>query len=141
MHFETALNCAWLLLGTAAIAGTVRAARHGTAGNKRFSACLQLIGIIAVVLALFPYISASDDVLRIASSVPQSSESGSRDTAKDTLRLYETVDSAIVSHGCSFAVTLAFVCVVAAFTVHVQTRTVPLALGRSPPFSSFLSVY
>lgn len=74
--------------------------------------------------------------MRIASSLPQSSESGSRSTTNDTVRLYEVIDSAIVSPGYNFSLTLLFVCVVASLTVQVRTRIVPLAAGRSPPVPS-----
>jgi hypothetical protein len=140
VYFETALNCVWLLLGATAIAGTVRAARRRGSESRRFSASLQLIGISAVVLALFPYISASDDVLRIASAAPQKSETGSRPSNGDTVRLYEVIDSAIVTSGCSFAVTLVFVCLVVSFTAEPRSRAVPFASGRSPPLPSSVSL-
>lgn len=135
MHFEVALNCAWLLLGAVALASTIGVVRRGRAQAETFSAWLPLVGVAAVVLALFPYISATDDLLRIANAVPQSkqSDSGQRAPAADLLRLYETADAPLVCQACRLTVTFFFVWLVSVPVKAPVLRSAPSQSGRSPP--------
>ncbi len=137
MHFDAALNCAWLLLGTVALASTIGAARFRSKTGL-FPAWLQVVGVASVVLALFPYISATDDVLRIANAVPQSKQSpaGPRAPGSDLVRLYETADAPLVSQPCVLTVTFVFLCLVTVVRTIAIRRSVPLQSGRSPPVVS-----
>ena len=137
MHFDTALNCAWLLLAMAALASTVGAARFRSKGGS-FPAWLQLVGVASVVLALFPYISATDDVLRIANALPESkqSQSGPRTPGADLVRLYEAADAPLVSQICTLTITFVFFCLVTLPVKLALRRSIPLQSGRSPPVVS-----
>lgn len=96
---------------------------------------MQLVGVASVVLALFPYISATDDVLRIANAIPQDkqSESGQRVPGSDLVRLYEAADAPLISQICTLTVTFAFFWLVVIPTRSATRRSVPLKSGRSPP--------
>jgi hypothetical protein len=135
VHFETALNCAWLLLAAIALVSTIGVVRRGRSRAETFSAWLQLVGVASVVLALFPYISATDDLLRIANAVPQSkqSEPGQRAPAADLLRLYETADAPLVCQACRLTVTFFTVWLIVVPVKAAVTRSMPLQSGRSPP--------
>ena len=61
---DTALNLLWLALGVFALASTLRSRRH-RAGFAHVPVWLHVCGVALIIAALFPYISATDDVLRI----------------------------------------------------------------------------
>ena len=96
---------------------------------------LHLIGVAAIVVALFPYISATDDVLRIERfGTQQTHETGSKHKASDDLlRLYETLDSPLLCGCCRVALTLIFLSLLAAPVQRMIRRSIPLEAGRSPP--------
>ena len=131
MHFDTALNLVWFLLGAMALATTLGLSRRASFNHKWF----HLIGVAAIVVALFPYISATDDVLRIERfEAQQTHENGSKHkTSDDLLRLYETLDSPLLCGSCRIALTLIFVSLVAAPVQNLIGRSIPLEAGRSPP--------
>ncbi len=97
---------------------------------------LQLVGVASIVVALFPYISASDDLVRIANARPQTQQQGSapHSPASDLLRLYEVTDAPLVVHVCSLAITFVFVCLVVIAEKSVLGRSAPKPSGRGPPF-------
>ena len=131
MHFDTALNVAWLLFGAMALVTTLAVSRRASFSSKR----LHLIGVAAIVVALFPYISATDDVLRIEHfNAQQTHENdGKRTTGDDLLRLYETLDSPLLCGFCRIALTLIFLSLLAPPIHNLIRRSVPLQAGRSPP--------
>jgi hypothetical protein len=131
VHFDTALNLVWLLLGAIALATTLGLSRRASFNSKWF----HFIGVAAIVVALFPYISATDDVLRIERfGTPQTHESGCKHKASDDLlRLYETLDSPLLCGSCRVALTLIFFSLLAAPVQSLIGRSIPLEAGRSPP--------
>ena len=131
MHLDTALNLAWFLLGASALAATLGLSRRASFSSKR----LHLVGVTAIVVALFPYISATDDVLRIEHFNAQQTHSngGKQKANDDLLRLYETLDSPLICGACRITFTLIFFSLLAIPTQHLIRRSIPLEAGRSPP--------
>ena len=135
MHFDTALNSLWFALGILACAGAIRATR-------RYSE-FRLAGIVLVAAALlFPYISATDDVVRIEHLRGQSSHSSSsqRGPTDDLVRLYQTMDTPLVCAVLRVSLTLFFVLLITTSVVRRIDRSAPFESGRSPPQFRFASV-
>ena len=88
MYFETSLNLVWLLLGLLALAGTIRSALKNVAVPRRAPAWLHVVGVALIVAALFPYISATDDILRIENlNAHHRQHSGKQTRVDDLMRL------------------------------------------------------
>lgn len=128
MHFDTALNLIWIALGILACAGAIRA-------TQRYGGCRIAGTALVVAVLLFPYISATDDVLRIEHLRGQSSHSSSsqRGPNDDLIRLYQTMDTPLVSAVLSVSLTLFFVLLVCTSVVRRIDRNAPFESGRSPP--------
>jgi branched-subunit amino acid ABC-type transport system permease component len=135
VSFETALNCIWLALGATALASTTRTAYRHSRQKKSASASLHVIGVALIVAALFPYISATDDVLRIEqlNSHHSRTDSSHRGPHDNLIRLYQTMDTPLVSDVKHVVLTLFFVSLVAAVISRRITRSAPFESGRSPP--------
>ena len=128
MHFDAALNLAWFALGVLACAGAIRAAR-------RYDG-FRIGGTILVVAALlFPYISATDDVVRIEHLRGETSHSSSshRTPNDDLIRLYQTMDTPLVAAVLKVLVSLFFVHLVVTSSARRIDRSAPFESGRSPP--------
>jgi hypothetical protein len=128
VHFDTALNSIWFAMGALACAGASRATRR--------SSGFRVAGIVLVVAALlFPYISATDDVVRIEGLRGQSSHSSSsqRGPTDDLIRLYQTMDTPLVCAVVRLSLTLFFVLLIATSVVRRIDRSAPFESGRSPP--------
>ena len=89
------------------------------------------------MVALFPYISASDDVIRVANAQSQTEHQGSspHSPVTDLLRLYEVSDAPIVSPACTLAITFVFFCLIVTAEKIVAGRSTPKPSGRGPPSS------
>lgn len=134
MQFDTALNLAWLLLGAGALATTLVVSRRVSSKNNKFSGWLHLIGVAAIVVALFPYISATDDVLRIEHLNAQlAHENDGKHSTDNLLRLYETLDCPLFCNSHQIALTLIFVLLLTAPAQRLVRRAVTREAGRSPP--------
>ena len=135
MHFDTALNLAWLLFGAIALAITLGLSRRVSSGKGVLSGWLHLIGMAAIIVALFPYISATDDILRIEHfNTQQEHQRGDKHSSSDDLlRLYETLDSPLLGNFCRIILTLIFVSFLAVPVHKLVRRSIPLEAGRSPP--------
>lgn len=94
-----------------------------------------MVVVAAVVVALFPYISATDDVLRIKHySTQHTNSNGSKHKAgDDLLRLYETLDSPLAYGTCRIVFTVVFFSLLTASIWRFSQRSIPLEAGRSPP--------
>jgi hypothetical protein len=128
VHFDTALNSIWFAMGLLACAGAIRATRR--------SSGFRVAGIVLVVAALlFPYISATDDVVRIERLRGQTSHSSSsqRGPTDDLIRLYQTMDTPLVCAVVRLSLTLFFVLLIATSVVRRIDRSAPFESGRSPP--------
>lgn len=138
MRFDTALNVVWVLLGVIALAGTIRANIRQRRTIKS-SAWLHIVGVALIVAALFPYISATDDLVRgedLNARQHQNHSSPSKKNPNDNLiRLYETLDSPLACATCSLTVTFFSVWLTVAPVVARDRRVAPACAGRSPPFA------
>jgi hypothetical protein len=135
VHFDTALNSIWFAMGALACAGAIRATRR--------SSGFRVAGIVLIVAALlFPYISATDDVVRIEGLRGQTSHSSSsqRGPNDDLIRLYQTMDTPLVCAVVTLSLTLFFVLLIATAVVLRIDRTAPFESGRSPPRLLFASI-
>lgn len=138
MQFETALNLAWLLFGALALACTTHATFRRKDGERRAPAWLHIVGVGLIVAALFPYISATDDIVRTEhfSSQHEPHHAGKQNKTDDLVRLYETMDTPWVCPVVEVALTFFFVSLVfAPMARHIQ-RIAPFEAGRSPPLAA-----
>lgn len=135
MYFETALNVVWLLLGLFALASTARIALRPKTELKRAPAWLHIVGVGLIVAALFPYISATDDVVRIEhfSARHDRGHPGKRSHNDDLLRLYQTIDTPLVCRISEVPIHLFYVSLTSTLVLHAMDRIAPLEAGRSPP--------
>ena len=136
MQFDTALNLLWLSLGLVALASTARSALHRKTGSKGAAAWLHIVGVGLIVAALFPYISATDDVLRTEhfNSQHDGSHPGKQSRMDNLIRLYEAMDTPLLYGTCEVALTFFFISLIFTPTILAANRIVPLQAGRSPPF-------
>jgi len=128
VHFDAALNLVWFALGVLACVGAIRAMR-------RYDG-FRIAGTILVVAALlFPYISATDDVVRIEHLRGETSHSSSshRTPNDDLIRLYQTMDTPLVAAVLKVLVSLFFVLLVVTSSARRIDRSAPFESGRSPP--------
>jgi hypothetical protein len=135
VHFDTTLNLVWLLLGLWALASTARASYRRAQGSA--PKWLHVVGVGLIVAALFPYISATDDILRIEQYTAQHDQqhnSGKRSHSDDLIRLYETMDSPLVCRTSEIVLTLSFAWLVFTPVLKRIDRSTPFITGRSPPF-------
>lgn len=137
MHFETALNVIWLLLGLLALACTAHAVFRRTPDERRAPAWLHIVGVGLIVAALFPYISATDDVLRIEHFSSQSDphHAGKQTKTDDLIRLYEVMDTPLACPVSRVVLTFFFISLVFVPLVRLLDRIAPLQAGRSPPLA------
>jgi hypothetical protein len=140
VHFDSALNLVWLLFGLLALASTIRTrvlrARRSSAEVERSApAWLHISGVALIVAALFPYISATDDVLRIEYFNVQHGQQSPAKPATDNslMRLYETMDTPVVAQAPQIAFVLFFVALSIAVVVCFRSYETPHESGRSPP--------
>jgi hypothetical protein len=135
VQFDAALNLAWLLLGALALARTIRVTWCQTGVTAPKSRWLHIVGVALIVAALFPYISATDDVLRIEHFKAQhhSRHSTKQTQNDDLMRLYETTDSPLVCRICEVALVFFFISIVFTPVAGLIERIAPLHAGRSPP--------
>ncbi|MBV9532331.1 MAG: hypothetical protein JO283_15035 [Bradyrhizobium sp.] len=134
------MNLVWLLLGVLALAATIRARIRLARENahrrcKTAPAWLHVCGTALIVAALFPYISATDDVLRIQqldSRHGQTNPVNPR-SSDSLMRLYEAMDTPVVSKAPQIALVLFCVALFIAPVRALNSRSVPLPSGRSPP--------
>jgi hypothetical protein len=138
VHFDTALNLAWLLLGIGALASTLRATMRRSAYN-RSSAWLHVVGVALIVAALFPYISATDDLVRsenLSTREKQDHSSPGKKTPNDNLiRLYETLDSPLACPTCILTLTFFSIWLIFLPKSERDHQVAPACAGRSPPLS------
>lgn len=136
MHFDTALNLAWGLLGLLALVRTIRASFDRTVSRNRAPAWLHIVGVALIVAALFPYISATDDVIRIEHLSAQQNHQhpNKKHSNDDLIRLYETMDTPVISPAIVLIFALFFIALVIVPVSTLLDRRERFEGGRSPPF-------
>jgi predicted membrane protein len=133
VHFDTALNLIWCLFGAIALASVFRAS-VGRAGPVRPTPWLHVIGVALIVAALFPYISATDDLVRtedLASrhhSIP-----GKKNPNDNLIRLYEALDTPLACVRFTIFVTFFAIFLVFVPAKRRAHRSINVAASRSPP--------
>ena len=135
MQFDIALNLVWLALGVVALSFAVRAALNARPAN-RSSAWLHTVGVALIVAALFPYISATDDLVRSENLTTQNRDhgrSGTKAPNDNLIRLYETLDSPLACVTCTLTLTFFAIWIVFAPALKPYWRVAPSSTGRSPP--------
>ena len=135
MQFDTALNLLWVLLGVVALTSTIRASTRGSAPN-RSAACLHVVGVALIVAALFPYISATDDLVRsenLSTQQDRDHSPGKKTPNDNLIRLYETLDSPLACQSCILVMTFFALWIVFLPVVKRDHRVTPACAARSPP--------
>jgi hypothetical protein len=135
VHFETTLNLIWLALGFLTFANTIRVTLHRTEDANRARPWLHIAGVALILAALFPYISATDDVLRIEhfSSQQNHQHSQKRSPSDDLMRLYEAMDTPLLCGTCQVVLTFSFISLVVPIVASQIERIASFEAGRSPP--------
>jgi hypothetical protein len=138
VQFDNALNLLWLLFGLSAITATVRSrVRRSSVLNARAPVCLHLCGVALILATLFPYISATDDVLRIehmnTEHRPDHQHEGKRAASDTLMRLYEAMDAPLIATVKQILLSLIFLSLVIAPVLTGVDRKSPQLTGRSPP--------
>lgn len=138
MQFETVLNVAWLLAGALALAFTAHAAFRRAPREHSAPAWLHIVGVGLIIAALFPYISATDDLVRIEhfSSQHESHHSGKQNKTDDLIRLYEVMDTPWICPVTEIALIFFFVSLVFTPLATLIERIAPFEAGRSPPVAA-----
>jgi hypothetical protein len=128
---DLTLNVVWLLLGVLALAIS-----FGMSSRRPGSRRWQLARIILVLAALFPFVSATDDILRVEhyTSDHDGQHSHGRTPNDDLVRLYEAMDAPVIAQASGIAFVLLFVSFVTIAATTLLTRVAPYAAGRSPPY-------
>lgn len=137
MHFDTALNLAWGLLGLLALVRTMRTSFGRPASRKGAPAWLHIVGVALIVAALFPYISATDDVIRIEHFSAQQDHRHPPDkhSSDNLIHLYTTMDSPVITPVVLLVFTLFFISLIVAPASTLLDRRVLFENGRSPPLA------
>ncbi len=87
-----------------------------------------------IVAALFPYISASDDVLRLEHFIEQQKQGTSPTSqSNELMRLYQALDSPVIASARQTTLTLLFVMLAGPLVVPLIERSLPSKCGRAPP--------
>jgi hypothetical protein len=142
VQFDTALNVIWLSLSVLALASTLRSRRARFGIALHLPPALHVCGVALILAALFPYISATDDIVRIQHHLQQApdhrGQSGKKCPNESLLRLYEALDTPIISPTAQISFVLLFIAVVLVPLLRMVSRTLTYTSGRSPPFASRL---
>lgn len=98
---------------------------------------MHVIGVALIVAALFPYISATDDLVRsedLPNQHTQDHSSPTKKTPNDSLiRLYEALDSPLACTTCAFVIAFFAVWIVFLPVAKRAHHIAPACAGRSPP--------
>jgi len=138
VQFEAALNLIWLVLGVLALASTLRSRLNGSRPAHHAPIWLHVCGVALILAALFPYISATDDMLRVQRMDVQQTRGQHQQPQKkgpidSLLRLYEAMDTPVVCTVRQISFTLFFISVIISPVLRLISRSTPLKSGRSPP--------
>jgi hypothetical protein len=138
VELDLILNMVWALLGVLALAAVFIADARERCLRPFHSRVLHLIGTALVVTALFPYISATDDVVQIEHASSDAAQhdkqsSGQHHQGNDLWRLYDANDHSIGESCIYVAPSFSFVSIVVTPVPATAEFTIPQTAGRSPP--------
>jgi hypothetical protein len=119
LHYDTALNLLWLLLGAVGLLATA------CSNGKR--TWLRVVRVAVVVAVVFPFLSASDDLL----CIEQAARPGG--AGEHVVRLYTNMESPLAASAPQIRLALFFILLVAPLLTQRLDRSTPIAIGRSPP--------
>ncbi len=133
MPLESTLNAAWVFLSLIAVGTAFAAAylRSGALRSKRF----QVLCVVLIVAALFPYISSTDDALRMQYLRGHEHQTNPTDNRNhdNLMRLYEAMDAPVVAEPVAIVMVLFLITLVSVSALQPMDRAVPQLSGRSPP--------
>ena len=141
MALDAGLNLLWALMGVVALGAlAVRDARRQVRLRDR---CRSALAVFIASVALFPCVSASDDLVRFdrlqvsspaanAVTSPLPAKRGPR-AALCLARLLESLENFQISTTCRFLITLYLLALVGAISRQGVERPLPCPFGRSPP--------
>jgi hypothetical protein len=98
-----------------------------TVRSKQKITWLQVLGVALVVAALFPFISATDDLVRIEQATKPTSAN------EHLLRLYTNMEAPLQAEAPRVSFTLCFLLFVLPLMRRSLERSLPSNIGRSPP--------
>ena len=148
MHFDTALNLVWALVGVVALGGL------GFSEMRRGAATMQSryrrgLAVLVATVALFPCISASDDLvcleqLQIGSAKRAEFAQGQSQESNQRMGLYlalqfESLENFQISSACFGLITVSQFARVGPHAVRCCERPLPSRAGRAPPQQTFLA--
>jgi hypothetical protein len=146
MTFDTALNLVWALAGTAALGAL--AARDIRRQVDLWHRCRRVLAVFIAWVALFPCVSASDDLVQFERLKANSRTGGeevdglpSKRGEKRAIylaRLLESLENFQIPTTCQLRLSLCLLALVGTFSDHGIERPLPSRLGRSPPAFVFL---
>ncbi|HEV2232172.1 MAG TPA: hypothetical protein VGV68_02065 [Terriglobia bacterium] len=148
MHFDTALNLAWVFVGVVALGALgVSELRRGAATMR--SRCRRGIAVLVATVALFPCISASDDLVsleqlqigsanRAAFTHGQSQESNQQPDLFLALQ-FESLENFQISSACFCLVPISKFARVRPRAARCFERPLPSRTDRAPPQQAFLA--
>jgi hypothetical protein len=141
MTFDTALNLVWAFAGAAAL-GTL-AARDICRQVDLWDRCRRTLVVFVACVALFPCVSASDDMVQFEHLQVNSRTGGEgvgclpvkrgEKPALYLARLLESLENFQISTTCQLRPGLCLLALVGTFSDHRVARPLPSRPGRSPP--------
>jgi hypothetical protein len=135
--FDLTLNLVWALLGAAALLAVFRTDLKHRVGSPFASRLFHFIRTGLVVAALFPYISATDDMLQIAQVRAELGDhekrSGHHSNGHDRWRVFDSNESSVATSSFRLVIAFASVGIVIATVAHSFDSFSPTGSGRSPP--------
>jgi hypothetical protein len=137
--FDLTLNLVWALLGAIALL-IARADLKNRAASSFASRLFHFIRTALVVAALFPYISATDDMLQIEHVSAELGDHEKRpdhhSNGHDLWRVFDSNESSVASSSFRLVIAFASVGIVIATVVRSLDSFSPTGSGRSPPIYS-----
>jgi hypothetical protein len=141
MTFDTALNLVWAFAGVAALGAL--AARDICRQVHLWDRCRRALVVFVACVALFPCVSASDDMVQFERLQANSRTDGQvvdglpakRGVKPDLYlaRLLESLENFQISTTCQLCAGLCLLALVGTFSDHGVERPLPSRPGRSPP--------
>ena len=134
VHLTTALNLLWGLL--AGIAFSVYARNEAGHGSRsRRGAWRRFSAVAIIVLALFPCISASDDILGFAALTPSGQQNSSVEdrVSLQLASLLQSLEQIQIAEVFSLVLALSFFGLVTLSWYELRVCRLPALPGRAPP--------
>jgi hypothetical protein len=145
MHFDTALNIVWAFVGVVAL-GALGVSELRRGADTLQSRCRRGIAVLVATVALFPCISASDDLvcleqLQIGSAKRAEFAKGQSQESNQQLGLslalqLESLENFQISSICFDHVTVSQFARVGPHATRCCERPLPSRAGRAPPSPS-----